>query len=224
MKTGYSGVNLSNFDFFSRDSGLLAEISTRTERLLLDKGDILFLDSDRTDGVYLIRHGEIFLVKSSYDGRKQILDTMQKGEIFNLFSALQTSPPSVSLDAIAATFVELWKISSSDFESLLAMDIHFSTYIVKMLGLQLNRISELALDLALKPVRARLAKFLVQFADSNTYEKWFTQEDIAAYVGTVRDVVGRLMREFEALGYLKRQHHQIILKDRESLEREAECL
>ena len=45
----------------------------------------------------------------------------------------------------------------------------------------------------------------------------WTQEEIVAYIGTVRDVVGRTLRA----GFIRRERGRLVVMDRAGLEREA---
>ena len=59
---------------------------------------------------------------------------------------------------------------------------------------RMTKLTNLAAGLSLHTVRARLANFLIELAnDPQTTDGW-TQDEVAAEIGTVRDVVGRLMR------------------------------
>jgi len=71
-------------------------------------------------------------------------------------------------------------------------------------------------------VRTRLARFLLAHAESTplSQRRW-TQEEIAAQIGTVREMVGRTLRAFAMAGLIRRQRGRIILVDREGLECEA---
>jgi len=76
--------------------------------------------------------------------------------------------------------------------------------------------------LSLYAVRARLARFLIELADLTPSTAGWTQDEIAAHIGTVRDVVGRLLRDFEGAGLIQRQQGKIILLNREKLLEAAE--
>jgi CRP-like cAMP-binding protein len=71
-------------------------------------------------------------------------------------------------------------------------------------------------------VRARLARFIINLADSDTKSSGWTQDEIAAQIGTIRDVVGRLLREFEDQGLIRREQSEILLLDRKGLYKAAE--
>jgi CRP/FNR family transcriptional regulator len=71
-------------------------------------------------------------------------------------------------------------------------------------------------------VRGRLARFLLEQAEAGAVTRRWTQEEIAAYLGTVRDMVGRTLRAFADAGLVRLERQRIVLLDREGLEAEAE--
>ncbi|MCX7681175.1 MAG: helix-turn-helix domain-containing protein [Anaerolineae bacterium] len=75
-------------------------------------------------------------------------------------------------------------------------------------------------------MRGRLARFLLEHVEEGkgkpeAVSRRWTQEEIAAQIGTVREVVGRTLRAFARAGLLKVERHRIVLLDREGLEEEA---
>jgi CRP/FNR family transcriptional regulator len=82
--------------------------------------------------------------------------------------------------------------------------------------------TSLAANLSLYTVRSRLAQFLIDLAERPQSAGGWTRDEIAAHIGTVRDVVGRLLREFESQGLIKRDRQNIILLDRKALMSEAQ--
>jgi len=77
-------------------------------------------------------------------------------------------------------------------------------------------------DLSLHTVRGRLARFLLEQAETDETTRRWTQEEIAAHLGTVRDMVGRTLRAFADAGLVRMERQRIMLLDREGLEAEAQ--
>ena len=87
---------------------------------------------------------------------------------------------------------------------------------------RLSHLTGLVEQLSLHSMRGRLAHFLINQAERADPPEHWTQDEIAAQIGTVRDVVGRTLRSFEDTGLIRRQRNRIILLDRPGLEAEAE--
>jgi CRP/FNR family cyclic AMP-dependent transcriptional regulator len=93
---------------------------------------------------------------------------------------------------------------------------------LKIFSERITHLTELAANLSLYSVRTRLARFLIEIADSPQASGGWTQDEIAAHIGTVRDVVGRLLRELESSNIILRDRQRIRLIDRQALIKQAE--
>ncbi len=87
---------------------------------------------------------------------------------------------------------------------------------------RLDHLTNLVEDLSLRTVRGRLARFLLEHADSIQAARNWTHDEIAANLGTVRDMVGRTLRAFADAGLVRIERQRIVLLDREGLEAEAQ--
>jgi CRP-like cAMP-binding protein len=95
---------------------------------------------------------------------------------------------------------------------------------------RLDHLTNLVEDLSLRTVRGRLARFLLEHAppgpsgsiDAGGVTRRWTQDEIAAHLGTVRDMVGRTLRSFGDAGLIRMDRQRIVLLDREALEAEAQ--
>ncbi|MGD2166378.1 MAG: Crp/Fnr family transcriptional regulator, partial [Anaerolineae bacterium] len=88
---------------------------------------------------------------------------------------------------------------------------------------RLDHLTDLVEDLSLRTVRGRLARFLLRQAeaDSDAVAREWTQAEMAARLGTVREMIGRTLRSFADAGLIKFDRQRIELLDREGLEEEA---
>lgn len=217
--------DLFDFDLFSNvDPELTKKVKSRILATDYKAGEIIFLEGVAVESIALIASGKVEIAKSSYNGRKLILEILEKGQIINLIPLLVEADPQFRAHAVAITDVEIIKIPCVDFLMLMDNSLTFNTALIKILAQRIHKLIEFSADLGLKPVRSRLAKFLINQGDRFGKANWFTQDEIAAHIGSVRDVVGRNLRELEECGYLKRDRHQIILLDRSALERLANDL
>jgi DNA-binding GntR family transcriptional regulator len=77
----------------------------------------------------------------------------------------------------------------------------------------------LVTDLSLRPVTGRLARLLLDDAVDDVLERprWYTQAELAGRLGTVPDVVQRVLRGMENDGYIVVDRNQIHIVDRQAL-------
>jgi CRP-like cAMP-binding protein len=93
--------------------------------------------------------------------------------------------------------------------------------LLQSLAAQNAQLSLLAGSLSLQSARSRLAAFLIKQADQPVLQGGITQEEIAAEIGTVREIVARQLRDFAQAGWLERRRQRLVLKNRAALEEEA---
>jgi CRP/FNR family transcriptional regulator len=89
--------------------------------------------------------------------------------------------------------------------------------IIQNLGARLRHLVSLVEDLSLRQVTARLAKLLLEMATAG--EHALTQQEMAARLGTVREMIGRSLRQLESRGLVKTERGRIVILDREGLEK-----
>ncbi len=211
--------NLLDFDLFSvLDSKLLDQLNSHVLTKQYKAGEIIFLEGDRIENLILVAEGQVEIAKSSLNGRKLVLEIIEKGQIINLVPLFLDNDPHNRAHAFALSDVSIISFSRADFLLLIENSLPFDITLMKMLAQRLCKLSEKSSDLGLMPVRSRLAKFFVEQANHIGKTNRFTQDEIAAHIGSVRDVVGRNLRELEEKGYLKRERNRIILLDKTSLE------
>jgi CRP/FNR family transcriptional regulator len=180
---------------------------------------ISFRDEPCT-GVYLIVQGVVSAQRLSLEGREYILDYLGPGECFNLVPVLDGGVNLATMQASSA--VTLYFIPCDRFLGLVQSYREVALEIATHLAGQVRYLSDAVEDLALYTVRTRLARFLLSRADDDIpHSTRWTQEEIAAHIGTVRDVVGRTLRSFAREGLIRRQRGLVTIADREKLEKEA---
>jgi CRP/FNR family transcriptional regulator len=155
------------------------------------------------------------------DGREQTLTILKMGDGFNLpaaFSSDHLSPAS------AASFgnSKVILINQANFRGLVKELPDFSLAILNDLSDKLIHLTNLVHEVSLMSVRGRLAKFLlVEFEKKGTPPTRWTQEQIAARLGTRREVLSRSLRELVEDGLVRTERQKIIIIDAERLKEEA---
>lgn len=156
----------------------------------------------------------------STEGRVQVLARLTPGAPINIVSLLVNERINRATVETLTSITALI-LGAADFDELLAGYPDFSTMLLRIFAERMAKMTDLAAGLSLYSVRSRLAQFLIELADQPQSAGGWTQDEIAAHIGTVRDVVGRLLRDFEASGLIKRHHQQISLLDQKGLYLEA---
>ncbi len=181
----------------------------------------LTIEGAPAESCYFLLSGDVRVLRMSKEGRIQVLARLTPGSAANIISLLKEE--KINRGTIETlTPVTVLVLRREDIDHLVLNYPDFVRALLNHLAERLTNMTDLASGLSLYSVRSRLAQFLIQLGDSSKTSSGWTQDEIAAHIGTVRDVVGRILRDFEANGLIKRQRQQIILLDREGLYAEAD--
>ncbi len=182
----------------------------------ISTGTTLVVEGMPAEYCYFIASGHFRVLHMNPEGRVQVIARLTPGLPINLISLLNKE--KINLATVEAlTPARVLILTTFDFEYLLTNFPDFSKVMLYVFAERLKNMTQLATGLSLYTVKARLARFLIELADETSPFDGWTQDEIAAQIGTVRDVVGRLLREFENQGLITRNRHRVVLLDRKGL-------
>ena len=211
---------LSQLSFFAAlGEDDLLDIAPYIHQRTFSPGQIIAMEGQPCQAVYCVAQGVVRMYRLSLEGREQVLAYLGPGQSFNLVPVLDGGPNLATAEAV--TKVRLYTISCQRFHQIVRDHGEVALVILEDLAAEVRRLSDMVEDLALYTVRARLARFLLAQAEGSSSSHPWTQEEIAAMIGTVREMVGRTLRDFGIAGLIRRERNRIIVLDREGLEREA---
>ena len=185
-----------------------------------EPGETIIVEDDPCHAAYFIGEGQVRVYLLSPGGREQVLTVLGPGQGFNTvppFRTCRTNHATVQ----ALTSVTLYVIACEDFRRLVGDCGQVALAILRDFADRLEHLTSLVEDLSLRTVRGRLARFLLEHAVAGQVVQRWTQEEMAAHLGTVRDSVGRTLRAFADAGLLRLERQRIVLLDRQGLEWEA---
>ncbi|MGC8837465.1 MAG: Crp/Fnr family transcriptional regulator [Anaerolineae bacterium] len=207
--------------FKGLSEGTLARLATAAVRRTYRPGEIILVEGEPCEAAYFLAEGFVRVYRLSPGGREQVLVRLGPGQAFN------TVPPFRARCVNHATVEALsrvvaYAVPAEEFRRITGECPDLALAILQDFAERLHHLTNLVEDLSLRTVRGRLARFLLEQAGAGRVSHRWTQEEIAASLGTVRDVVGRTLRAFVDAGLIRMERHRIVLLDREGLEAEAE--
>jgi CRP/FNR family transcriptional regulator len=196
------------------DNDLFQLARTLIERSF-EKDEVVFLEGETCQGLYIVREGKVRIYKLSPEGREQILTYVHRGGSFNEVAVFDggSNPANVS----AAERGSLWIVPRQAIIDLIQRRPDVAMAVIQNLGTRLRHLVGLVEDLSLRQVSARLAKLLLETASGEG--RALTQQEMAARLGTVREMIGRSLRALEARGLVKIERGRIVIIDRSGLEK-----
>ena len=207
---------------------LLANLSPETRsrvaqvavRRTYEPEEIIILEGAPSRAAYFVASGHVRVVRTSRDGREQVLSQLGPGHSFNTVPPFRPQGVNhATAQAIGTT--TLYAIPGEDLVRLVTGCPDLALALLEDFADRLDHLTDLVEDLSLRTVRGRLARFLVNQAESDTVTRQWTQAEMAARLGTVREMIGRTLRSFADAELIRFDRQRIELLDKEGLEREA---
>lgn len=213
MKTLISSI--SYFSDLSEES--LSIIEQAAVRKTYQPQQVIVLEGEPAAGLYIVESGWLKVVKYSTAGREQVLNFLRPGDTFNAVAVFSGAENQATVVALEEAVV--WIIRRSVMLDLLDSHPRLAQSIIQDLAGRLQHLIGLVEDLSLRSIESRLARSLLEGASDTTLnrQKWATQTEMAARLGTVPDVLNRALRKLVEEGLIEMDRHQIRILDPEGL-------
>jgi CRP-like cAMP-binding protein len=219
MQTEILLKRLQTFDFLrGLDPETLASLAKCAVWKVFPAEAVVFWEGDTETNLYYLQYGLLKALKASPDGRQQVLRFIHAGEIFNEVGVLARRPNPAT--AIALEESGIWLLPRQALEDIVRAYPQTAFQIIENMADKIIGLAALASDLSLKTVEARLAELLLEQAEGDVIERrrWTTQRELAARLGTVPDVLSRVIRELTKAGLIRMDRQRIHILDRKGLE------
>jgi CRP/FNR family transcriptional regulator len=187
-------------------------------------GELLFREGDGCEGLFVLVQGSVKIFKTSPSGRQLTL-AVEKAPAtvaeLPLFDGGAYPASAQAVDDVVSLFIH-----KRDFRAVCLQHPELPLQALAIVGRRLRGLVGLIESVTFGKVRQRLARALLELADmaqSDAFNLPWTHQEIALNLGTVREVVSRNLNRFQAAGLIQVNHREVLLTDREGLEREAEA-
>ncbi len=187
----------------------------------LEKGETLALQGEIWPDLFLVAGGELAAVKISSEGRSLLVTSFRKGELFWGPAFFQDDAPlAATLAAQSPTRVYLW--SREWIEPVFLAHGKLGWELCRLMIQRMQRASAIVDELAFQPVAGRLARLLLEHftsAGEQAIGRSFTLDEMAARIGTTREMVCRALYRFEDKKLIRVTRTEFVLTDRDGLAR-----
>jgi CRP-like cAMP-binding protein len=195
QKSIFSGLEESDLDL------LLACVQSRRYH----EGEWIVQHGDIWPHLFLIKSGKVTAVKESFEGRSLILATFQRIDIFwGLAFFLEDAPMPASLLSSEESEILIWK--RQDILPLLLRNGTLSWELSRLMIRRVQLASDIVEQLAFHPIAGRLARLLMESAGGDpqkSFPRNLTLDEMAARIGTTREVVCRFLHRFSDQGLIE---------------------
>ena len=181
-------------------------------------GSVLFSQGDPCQGFPLLLDGEVRVSRPSQDGRALELYRLAPGEMCLVSSASLFRTQTLGAQAVATRPTRLLMVPPQVFRSWLAQPA-FRDYVLGLFAERMADLTALIDAVAFQRLDRRLASALLGHGP----ELAVTHQELADVLGTVREMVTRLLRRFERDGWIELHRERIRIRDSAALRRLSEA-
>lgn len=203
------------------DNSELCSLEEGCSKIQYSKGELIFKEGGPVQHIIYIRKGFVKLVKKGAGGKDFILSISKKGSylgIQNLDENIKTS----YFSAITLTKSEVCFIDRHCFANLLKQNGEFALKVLSTVFCDEMNYFDRLVNNVQQQLPGRLANTISYFAKEvygeNTFTLNLTQTEIAALIGTSRESVSRILKEFQELGIIDLSKNVLTILNEKRLE------
>lgn len=189
---------------------ILKEIAAHTQLRSFERGEILFWEDDPCAGLHIIEEGSVKLYRISPQGRQYIIRVLQEGDTCNEVPAFDGGMNPVNVETLERS--KVWVIDAETLRALVKAHPDFALKVLSNFGKNLRGLVRMVSEMAFYQVTNRLARLISELPIDEP-RPHLTQEQLAAQLGTVREVVARSLKELERSGAIRIEDRRIQIVD-----------
>ena len=214
----FSGLTDPEFEF----------LASRVVPRRFGTGELIFAEAEPCAGLYVIESGNVRIFKTSAGGREQVLSIEGAGHSIAELPVFDGGTYPASAQAVSDC--SLLFVSKKDFQSLCLQHPDVALKVLRVVGARLRGLVGIIEELSFTTVRHRLAAMLVRLAKSDGQRQGDTititlpanNNELAAQIGTVRELVSRNLSRLQSEGLIRIDGRTVTLPDLKKLEAELE--
>lgn len=188
----------------------------------IKKGEALFEEGEKLDGVFCVRDGVSKLSKLSANGKDQIVKLASKGEVMGQRSVI--AEESTNLSAVAVSDMDVCFIPKESIVQALNTNPNFAVEVLRHMAHDLKEADDVIVNMSQKTVKQRIAEAFIYLQDNfGEDEDGFlrlnlSREDMSNVVGTATESTIRIISEFKKKGLIETAGKKARIKDIKKLQ------
>lgn len=180
---------------------------------VIAEGSELFAERHACRGFPLLIEGSIKVVKNTPAGREMLLYRVEPGGSCVITSSCLLGHTRYTARGIAETPLRMLMLPTALFEKLIAGNAAFRDFVFYLLAERIAELMQLVEEVAFHRLDQRLAKLLLGKREPISA----THQTLADELGSVREIVSRLLKGFAAQGLVTLGRERVELVDRDGL-------
>ena len=194
-------------------------------------GELIQVEGEPAAALYVVATGRVRVYRVSARGREQVLHVLGPTDHFNHVPIFDGGPCPANAEAVVAGL--LLVLPADELRTLVSHHADLAMAFLTDFAGKVRHLVGLVDALSLQSVQSRLASLLLEQAEAarsgaglasqpgqsgQSAQTGLTQTDMAARLGTVREMVGRSLKSFREQGLIALDRGEIIIVDRRGLQ------
>lgn len=198
----------------------LKTLSHIAVRMAFNRGEMIFQEGDKGNGIYIVETGKIKVFKLSLDGKEQILHIYGPGHTFGevpVFQGKSFPASAMTLEPAGIIF-----LPRDRFVELITSAPALAMNMLADLSSRLRGFTVQIEALSLKEVPARLAAYILTLSKENENALQISlptsKAQLSNLIGTTPETISRMLKKMGDAGLIQVQTRTIEILDKEGLE------
>jgi len=177
------------------------------------KDTIVLYEQDDSQSLYVVNRGRLKVTRCHEGGKEVVISMLGAGDYFGEIALIDGGPRSSNV--IATQDCKLFVFQRRDILHLFNLNPQLMLSFMMGLTKRIRIASQKIESLALRNVYGRVTELLLDLAklkhDQLVIDAPLTQRDIAAMVGSSREMVSRILRDLVTGNYISIKHRRITI-------------
>lgn len=205
----------------------LEEFSRRVPDTHVEKGRTFYTPEDRSEALFMLKKGRVRIYKITPEGWEFTLAVVEAGTMFGEMALTAQRLREAYAEATEPS--DICILGTEGLERLVRENPDVGLRIMRVLSERLRLCEARLEDVGLKEVPARLARLVLQLAESEgvmtpegpKIPTHYTHRQLASMIGSSRETVTRAFTKLRGAGAVELRRRQIYVRDVEALEKAA---
>jgi CRP/FNR family transcriptional regulator, anaerobic regulatory protein len=204
-------------------------LRSETQPVTLDAGQHICMEGNACQSLALVTKGRARVYKMGATGREITLYRVAPGESCILTTSCILGDRAFPAFAVAETPIEARVVPAATVRTWMEEYAAWRTYVFQLMAGRLGTVIATLEEVAFRSLDTRLAAVLLNRAEGNRAEGnetgdqsvKTTHEELAADLGTAREVVSRLLKDLEHDGHVRLRRGAVEIRDEAALDRQS---
>lgn len=189
----------------------------RSRVIEVSAGTHIFGPGNIPDNLLLLLDGTVRVSQTSEKGREIVLYRVEAGQSCVLTTACLLAHEAYAAEGVAETDIRAVSIPRAVFDELLTVSGQFRDFVFAAYARRITDLFRVIDDVAFGKIDVRLAERLIDLAGESGDLK-VTHQQLATELGTAREVISRILSEFQRRGLIEQARGEVRLTGRAGLE------